>query len=277
MTTDEIAVLRRAHNLFAGNPTVPSGAGAAGEAERALPGSDTPSGSAFARYRHTAAQARTDLRDTAATDAALLSVARGAADHHAAARQRTRVILDAAETDPMPAADTPMGQREALRRRVARLRAGHRTVSLAQLDARRRLALIRALRYRLAHGASLDLARLPEAPNRRAALAVRAALSRIGCPYVWAAAGPHSFDCSGLMQWAYRQVGLDLAHSTYVQIHQGVPVPRSMAAPGDLVFPEPGHVQMYIGNGEVVEAPHTGANVRIAPMGHNVQIRRPVL
>jgi len=55
-----------------------------------------------------------------------------------------------------------------------------------------------------------------------------------------------------------------------------MPVPRSQVRPGDLVFPHTGHVQMAIGRGLVVEAPHAGAVVRISPLGHSVSIRRPV-
>lgn len=104
---------------------------------------------------------------------------------------------------------------------------------------------------------------------------MRAALSRLGMPYVWGATGPDKFDCSGLMQWAYRQAGVGLDRTTYDQIHHGVAVPRSHVQPGDLVFPNAGHVQMAIGNGLVVEAPYSGANVRISQLGSDGVIRRP--
>lgn len=117
--------------------------------------------------------------------------------------------------------------------------------------------------------------RLP-APNSRSELAVRAALSRLGCPYVWGATGPDRFDCSGLVKWAYAQAGIRLDRTTYDQINDGVPVSRSQVRPGDLVFPHTGHVQMAIGNGMVVEAPYAGANVQISRMGNAVAIRRPI-
>jgi cell wall-associated NlpC family hydrolase len=128
---------------------------------------------------------------------------------------------------------------------------------------------MRALRYRRRRH------RIP-APNARAALAVRAALSRLGCPYVWGATGPDRFDCSGLVKWAYAQAGVHLDRTTYDQINDGVPVARSQVRPGDLVFPHAGHVQLAIGNGMVVEAPNAGANVQISRMGANVAIRRPM-
>lgn len=143
--------------------------------------------------------------------------------------------------------------------------------------ARRHLAALRALRYRVAHGPGVALAklRLPS-PSGRAGIAVHAALSRLGRPYVWGATGPNQFDCSGLVQWAYAQAGVHLDRTTYQQINEGIPVPRSQVRPGDLVFPHPGHVQLAIGNNLVVEAPHAGASVRVSSLGNNVQIRRPL-
>lgn len=102
--------------------------------------------------------------------------------------------------------------------------------------------------------------------------AVQAAESQIGKPYQWGAAGPDSYDCSGLTMWAYAQVGVTLDHWTGFQWNEGVHIPLSSLRPGDLVFfatdtNDPNtihHVGMYIGNGEMVEAPYTGADVRIS-------------
>ena len=95
--------------------------------------------------------------------------------------------------------------------------------------------------------------------------AVSAALSRLGMPYVWAASGPNSFDCSGLTMWAYAQVGIGLPHSSSAQRGSGPSVSLSALAPGDLVF-MPGHVGMYIGNGNIVHAPTTGDVVKVVPL-----------
>jgi hypothetical protein len=114
------------------------------------------------------------------------------------------------------------------------------------------------------------------AASGRAATAVRVALSRLGCPYVWGATGPGQFDCSGLVQWSYAHAGVHLERTTYQQIYEGIPVPRSQVRPGDLVFPHAGHVQLAIGNNLVVEAPYPGASVRISPLGASIAIRRPV-
>ncbi|WP_131823726.1 C40 family peptidase, partial [Mycobacterium talmoniae] len=177
-----------------------------------------------------------------------------------------------ARADAATTPDTALAQRELMRRRAARLRAQRAHLLWARHRARRHRAALRGLQYRVPHRHGV---RLPPA-NSRAGIAVRAALSRLGRPYVWGAAGPHQFDCSGLTQWAYGQAGLHLDRTTYQQIHQGIAVPRGQVRPGDLVFPNAGHVQLAIGHNLVVEAPHAGASVRISPLGAHVQIRRPV-
>jgi peptidoglycan DL-endopeptidase CwlO len=136
--------------------------------------------------------------------------------------------------------------------------------------------MLRALRYRLLRRGTGPAGLGLPPTNSRAGIAVRAALSRLGSPYVWGATGPDRFDCSGLTQWAYARAGIHLDRTTYQQIHDGITVPRSQVRPGDLVFPHAGHVQLAIGNNLVVEAPHAGARVQISPLGSNVQIRRPV-
>jgi peptidoglycan DL-endopeptidase CwlO len=95
--------------------------------------------------------------------------------------------------------------------------------------------------------------------------AIAAAESRVGDPYVFGGAGPTGFDCSGLVQWAFAQAGISLPHNSGAQYADTVHIPMSALEPGDLVFfADPGqHVAMYIGNGEIVEAPHTGATVQI--------------
>ena len=105
---------------------------------------------------------------------------------------------------------------------------------------------------------------------------MRAALSRLGSPYVWGATGPDRFDCSGLVKWAYAQAGIRLNRTTFEQINDGVPVAPGQVRAGDLVFPHAGHVQLAIGGNLVVEAPHPGATVQISRLGENVAIRRPV-
>ncbi|WNI17349.1 C40 family peptidase [Actinacidiphila sp. ITFR-21] len=106
------------------------------------------------------------------------------------------------------------------------------------------------------------------APSARAAQAIAFAYRAIGLPYVWGATGPGSYDCSGLTQAAWRAAGVALPRTTYAQINAGTRIPRSRLQPGDLVFFYSGisHVGLYIGNGEMIHAPHPGAAVRVAPI-----------
>jgi cell wall-associated NlpC family hydrolase len=107
-----------------------------------------------------------------------------------------------------------------------------------------------------------------QAPNSRAAAAVSYAYSKLGSPYVWGATGPDAFDCSGLIQAAYRSAGISLPRTTYAQIETGQRVSRSELLPGDLVFfySAISHVGIYVGNGQMIHAPNPSAPVRIAPI-----------
>lgn len=260
MNYSEVELLSRAHQLFAGDSRRPGlDAGTTPYGDLLSRAADLNVGAGQRRYQLAVDHSRAALLSAARTDAAAGAVITGAQRDRAWARRSTGTV------------------REAIRRRVARLRAQRAHVLTARRRARRHLAALRALRYRVAHGPGVALAklRLPS-PSGRAGIAVHAALSRLGRPYVWGATGPNQFDCSGLVQWAYAQAGVHLDRTTYQQINEGIPVPRSQVRPGDLVFPHPGHVQLAIGNNLVVEAPHAGASVRVSSLGNNVQIRRPL-
>jgi cell wall-associated NlpC family hydrolase len=103
------------------------------------------------------------------------------------------------------------------------------------------------------------------APNGNAQAAVDAALSQVGKPYQWGAAGPDSYDCSGLTMWAWAHAGVSLPHSSAAQYSATSRVSQSDWQPGDLLFygSPIHHVGMYIGGGRMVEAPYTGASVRV--------------
>ncbi|PSO48881.1 MAG: hypothetical protein BRC32_01050 [Actinobacteria bacterium QS_8_72_14] len=103
------------------------------------------------------------------------------------------------------------------------------------------------------------------AASGAASTAVEAALAQRGTPYEWGANGPDSFDCSGLTQWAWGNAGVSIPRTSRTQ-YQGLPsVARSDIRPGDLLFfGDPiHHVGMYIGDGQMVEAPYSGQPVRI--------------
>jgi cell wall-associated NlpC family hydrolase len=103
------------------------------------------------------------------------------------------------------------------------------------------------------------------ASSAAAQTAVDTALAQRGKPYIWAAAGPSSFDCSGLMQYAYKAAGISLPHSSLAQSTMGTAVAKSDLQPGDLVFfySPVSHVGMYIGNGQFVQAPTAGDVVKV--------------
>jgi cell wall-associated NlpC family hydrolase len=103
--------------------------------------------------------------------------------------------------------------------------------------------------------------------------ALRAAESRKGLPYVWGAAGPASFDCSGLVQWSFAQAGVSMPRVAADQARTGPAVPVNQLEPGDLLFyhtdpTDPGyisHVAIYLGNGWMIQAPQPGMSVQVVP------------
>ncbi len=100
--------------------------------------------------------------------------------------------------------------------------------------------------------------------------------SQLGTPYQWGGASPGGFDCSGLVQWLYAQRGINVPRTTYQQIGFGAPVQLNNLLPGDVIFLSPtqqgpDHEVMYVGGGNVIEAPHTGEKVRIESLSAALQ------
>jgi cell wall-associated NlpC family hydrolase len=112
-------------------------------------------------------------------------------------------------------------------------------------------------------------------PSSVADTMLRAAMSRRGMPYVWGAAGPSQFDCSGLVQWAFARAGIAMPRVAADQAKAGPAVPVSQLRPGDLLFyhtdpTDPAyisHVAIYLGNGWMLQAPEPGKNVEVVPAG----------
>lgn len=160
----------------------------------------------------------------------------------------------------------------AAQQRMAAAAAAAAAARAAQAAAAQAQAQAQAQASGAAGGASASVTSFspnpPPPPGSGASGAVAAAESRLGDWYQWGATGPSTFDCSGLVMWAYAQVGISLPHYSGAQYADTTHIPMSDLQPGDLVFySDPGeHVAMYIGNGEVIEAPHTGAQVHIVPM-----------
>jgi cell wall-associated NlpC family hydrolase len=108
---------------------------------------------------------------------------------------------------------------------------------------------------------------IPAAPPAQYGGVVGLAMQELGKPYVWGAAGPSSFDCSGLVMYVYAQVGVSLPHNAAAMFSYGSPVAYSDLQPGDLVFFSGlGHMGIYIGGGQFIHAPHTGDVVKISNM-----------
>lgn len=194
MNYSEVELLSRAHQLFAGDSRRPGlDAGTTPYGDLLSRAADLNVGAGQRRYQLAVDHSRAALLSAARTDAAAGAVITGAQRDRAWARRSTGTVLDEARSDTTVTAVMPIAQREAIRRRVARLRAQRAHVLTARRRARRHLAALRAQRYRVAHGPGVALAklRLPS-PSGRAGIAVHAALSRLGRPYVWGATGPTS-------------------------------------------------------------------------------------
>ncbi|MDH6115872.1 C40 family peptidase [Kitasatospora sp. GAS204B] len=161
----------------------------------------------------------------------------------------------------------------------AKLAAAQKLLNSLSASQRAQLAAQQAAASRGSARAQLSTLNLPPASGY-AGQAVQAALTRLGDSYVWGATGQTTFDCSGLMQWAYEQAGVSLPRTSQEQATVGTGVPSlADAQPGDLVIfgGDRHHVGMYIGGGNMVHAPHTGDVVRIASvstMGESYIIRR---
>jgi cell wall-associated NlpC family hydrolase len=96
---------------------------------------------------------------------------------------------------------------------------------------------------------------------------VGVAMQFLGVPYVWGGSSPRGFDCSGLVSYAFAQIGISVPHSSYEQYAMGIPVSMSQLQPGDLVFfTGASHVGIYIGGGQFIHAPHTGDVVKISSL-----------
>ena len=100
---------------------------------------------------------------------------------------------------------------------------------------------------------------------------LQGAVDYLGTPYAWGGESPSGFDCSGLAQYLYGKVGVNIPRTTYDQFKGGISVPSNQLQPGDLVFFKgsdsknglPGHVGIYVGGGKMIDAPHTGSVVRV--------------
>jgi|KBSSwiStaDraftv2_1062776.scaffolds.fasta_scaffold267532_2 cell wall-associated NlpC family hydrolase len=185
-----------------------------------------------------------------------------AADLH-----RLRAVSRAATAARQRAADQSQQAKDAL----SRLRLRQAAVEAKTADYETRLALLTSQQrsaYLSRDAATADEIRkafTEPAPTPGAGRAVAFAIAQVGKPYVWASAGPDSFDCSGLTLAAWAKAGVVLPHHAAAQFRLGTPVPLGRLRPGDLIFlgSDIHHVELYIGNGLAVSAPQTGEDVKI--------------
>jgi cell wall-associated NlpC family hydrolase len=193
------------------------------------------------------------------------SKARAAAAKAAADADRAKAAADKLTKD-LAAKRTDLAKREAQSKAL-----------LALLTASERKAYLDSQNEAPAPRASRDETRVAPAPEEQApvvtapasggaATAIAVAKSKLGSPYVWAAAGPNVFDCSGLTMYAWAAAGVSLPHSSAMQMSSGTRVSISSMQPGDLVFygSPVHHVALYVGSGQVIHAPQSGDVVRYA-------------
>lgn len=207
-------------------------------------------------------------------------------------RAKIQGVIDDVETALMSAGvqgDTPEAQTAVMTAMRKALDEAGSVVSSAARDKLTDAQFVRSLIHNyLAAAGSTDSLQAGVAGSGAGANAARIAHDALGLPYVWGgggALGPTGggFDCSGLTQWAVARASggrVILPRTTYEQIHSGTAVPLNALAPGDLVFSNwsspgvPEHVAIYIGNGQVIEAPQRGVPVHISSLPSSAQARR---
>lgn len=112
------------------------------------------------------------------------------------------------------------------------------------------------------------------AASTGAAAAVAYARSRLGTPYCWGGTGPGCYDCSGLTSRSWKAGGKNIPRTSEAQVEELPAVPLDKIVPGDILW-RPGHVALYVGDGQVIHAPRTGEVVKYAPAAKFVKAVRP--
>ncbi|GHA31445.1 hypothetical protein GCM10010329_63470 [Streptomyces spiroverticillatus] len=211
------------------------------------------------------------LRRAAASRAAKVARLEGAEQRADDLATKARAALDKQQT----LAAKQKKQRDAVQARLKQVEA-----MLAALTADE-LASLAELENRTAERATQDLlgsgafgphgVRASRAPSREGDRALTYATRQLGKPYVWGAEGPDTFDCSGLTQQAWAAAGRTIPRTSQEQWKYLPRIPLSALRPGDLViyFPKATHVAIYLGNGQVVQAPRPGAYVKVSPLASN--------
>ena len=179
--------------------------------------------------------------------------------------QATQLVLS--DRTSLLIAEEKRLNRQVAEAKTALLKAEKLLKSLAKAD-RERLLREEADRENKILNDSKGYAASYKGDNSRGSIALKFALKQIGDVYVWAAAGPTRWDCSGLTMRAFQTAGVSLPHSSRAQIRYGKSVSYSNLKPGDLVFfGKPiSHVSIYMGGGKMVQAPRPGKKVEVVAM-----------
>lgn len=199
-----------------------------------------------------------EFLDRVATLDALAGYTNDAIDDVTAAQVEVSAAAAAAEQAVQEAqqqVDEVSRQQQELQTQIAQYQAQY-----AELDAQQQE------QADIAHGGvSLEAPTTVTAGSSGAQSVIDTAMAQLGDPYEWAAAGPDSFDCSGLTQFAFAAAGIALPHSSAMQARMGTPVSRGELLPGDLVyFYEPvSHIGIYLGGGQMVHASTSGEPVKV--------------
>jgi cell wall-associated NlpC family hydrolase len=179
--------------------------------------------------------------------------------------QATQLVLS--DRTSLLIAEEKRLNRQVAEAKTALLKAEKLLKSLAKAD-RERLLREEAAREDKILSDSKGYAASYKGDNSRGSIALKFALKQVGDVYVWAAAGPTRWDCSGLTMRAFQTAGVSLPHSSRAQIRYGKSVSYSNLKPGDLVFfGKPiSHVSIYMGGGKMVQAPRPGKKVEVVAM-----------
>ena len=145
------------------------------------------------------------------------------------------------------------------------LAAAQKILNSLKKEDRERLAREEAARESKILNESKKYAQSYKGDNTRGSIALKYALAQVGDVYVWAAAGPTRWDCSGLTMRSFQKAGVSLPHSSRIQVKYGKSIPASSLKPGDLLFfGKPiSHVSIYMGGGKMVQAPRPGKRVEV--------------
>ncbi len=187
------------------------------------------------------------------------------------AQRQTLKHEDASAARAVATARAAYGQAHTLEtQQRAAAAAAQKAAALATIQAAKEATITEAAAAPAITAAPVAAPAPAPAASNAGAIAVRAAETQLGVPYVWGAESPGAgFDCSGLTAWAWAQAGVSLPHYSGAQMADSAPLPISDLQPGDLLFYGPGgstHVAMYVGGGMMIEATLPGTVVRIDPV-----------